>query len=89
MFYQDGKLLASGGANSNLILVRLLRNGHLDSTFGINGISEVHFGETEFSYDTEIQPDGKIVMAGFTTVFPRYYPNYYIALPLYAGWQRR
>lgn len=70
----DNKIVAVGnhqlGANldyNNNILVRYLTDGALDSTFGVNGISETNYGYRYSSgADVRIQSDGKIVVAGAT-----------------------
>src|SRR5262249_1082788 len=53
-------------AGSN-VLVRYLPDGSLDTTFGVNGISETNFGYVyNASADIRIQSDGKIVVASTT-----------------------
>lgn len=52
----------------NVALVRYQEDGSLDATFGLGGISETNFGYAENqAFGVGLQPDGKIVAAGFTT----------------------
>ncbi len=67
----DGKIIAGGfrddymgGDNYNIYLARLLPDGSLDNSFGEKGYVHDDFGNQEFCYDVQIQPDGKIVAAG-------------------------
>ncbi|NKE73692.1 delta-60 repeat domain-containing protein [Candidatus Manganitrophus noduliformans] len=82
----DGKIITGGYAlhnnNSDFSLVRYNENGSLDSTFGVGGkvITVIDIGNDGL-YDLTLQPDGKIVAAGFSNVvdsdfaLTRYYPN--------------
>ena len=65
----DGKILVAGGAGypSDSSLVRYNTNGSLDPTFGNAGAVKTDFGSSsEGANSVVIQPDGKIVVAGFT-----------------------
>jgi uncharacterized delta-60 repeat protein len=66
----DGKILVAGGTNNgvdvDLALVRYLPDGSLDPTFGIDGIVTSDHGGFEIGQDMLLQPDGKIVIAGYT-----------------------
>lgn len=66
----DGKILlaiASEGAGiSNFTLVRYNIDGTLDETFDGDGILTISFSDWDFSYALEVQPDGKIILAGIT-----------------------
>lgn len=61
----DKKILATGYMNSNIGIVRYQENGVLDSSFGVNGISETDLGAGEYTHAMALQPDGKIVVTGF------------------------
>lgn len=71
----DGKIVVAGqtfnGANNDIAVLRYNSNGSLDATFdGIsgngNGIVTTAIGAaTDTGYGVVIQPDGKIVVAGF------------------------
>jgi len=70
----DGKILVAGGHNfagpqpSDLLLVRFLPDGHLDPSFGSNGIvSWDALGDREIVRALVIQRDGKILVAGQAT----------------------
>ncbi len=66
---QDGKIVVAGCSvptgSARTTLYRLLPNGDLDSTFGVDGaIRELQLGISE-GLDLHIQSDGKIVVAGY------------------------
>lgn len=68
----DGKILAAGSIVNDDnkpvdgVLVRLLGNGSLDTSFGGTGIVVADFGANEAFDDFVIQPDGKIIVEGKT-----------------------
>ncbi|HEX9960277.1 MAG TPA: BACON domain-containing carbohydrate-binding protein, partial [Pyrinomonadaceae bacterium] len=67
----DGKIIAAGyssnGANDDFTLARYNPNGTLDSTFGTGGIVRTNFNNSfDYSEAVLIQPDGKIVAAGYS-----------------------
>lgn len=83
----DGKILVGGTSGSTaqfFTVARLLSNGSLDTTFGINGVVQTPFSGTEsFANCIALQQDGKIVLGGYTVNAPfardfamiRYLPN--------------
>ncbi|HEX8246847.1 MAG TPA: BACON domain-containing carbohydrate-binding protein, partial [Pyrinomonadaceae bacterium] len=67
----DGKIVAAGyssnGANDDFTLARYNPDGMLDSTFGMGGIVKTNFNNSfDYSEALLIQPDGKIVAAGYS-----------------------
>jgi len=64
----DGKILVAGRVAENLgdfALIRLERDGSLDTTFGENGKVATPVGErSDVAYAIAVQDDGKIVLAG-------------------------
>ncbi len=61
----DGKILVSGSSASNLAILRYNTNGSLDSTFDVDGIVTISFGNVSSSAQClAIQSDGKIVVSG-------------------------
>ncbi|WP_248740992.1 delta-60 repeat domain-containing protein [Pseudomonas kribbensis] len=67
----DGKLLVlsariqDSGTTIKGVLTRLLSNGENDSEFGVDGQTEVTFGDQQSSMvNVIVQPDGKIVVGG-------------------------
>lgn len=57
---------ASGGTDSSdVYLARLQSDGSLDPAFGSNGIFQAMFPEQQEATSIAIQPDGKIVVAGY------------------------
>jgi len=68
----DGKIIAVGSANDpatyyNFAAVRYLSNGIIDTTFGVAGKVTTDFGVGGFdrAQSAALQPDGRIVAAGF------------------------
>ena len=70
----DGKLVLAGkttsSGNTDMAAARLLNpQGTLDTSYGLGtGASDMDFGGNDDGQDVELQPDGKIVVAGTTTV---------------------
>src|ERR1035438_3252630 len=73
---EDGKILAGGTLNfstsifnslgTSFTLLRLDPDGKFDSSFGINGIDSMSFQSSTTGINAlTIQPDGKIIAAGF------------------------
>ncbi|MFN7736809.1 MAG: beta strand repeat-containing protein, partial [Pirellula sp.] len=68
---RDGKIVVGGyasiGSNNDFALVRYNANGTLDTSFGSGGMVTTAFGtDTDVGYSVTIQPDGKIVVGGYT-----------------------
>ena len=68
----DGKIVAVGSANNSatyydFAAVRYLSNGTIDTTFGVAGKVSTDFGVGGFdrAHSAALQPDGRIVAAGF------------------------
>ncbi|TBW40515.1 hypothetical protein E0E54_00185 [Azotobacter chroococcum] len=63
----DGKILLSGLASSDFGVIRLNADGSLDTGFGTGGKVRVDVGgETDIGRSLSVQPDGKILMAGYS-----------------------
>ncbi len=70
----DGEILVAGyvmdamSGGYDFAIYRLLSGGKLDATFSGNGVQIINFGilRTEVAQDLAIQPDGRIVVAGYT-----------------------
>jgi uncharacterized delta-60 repeat protein len=69
----NGKFLVTGYVNqsaqsgSNFALIQYNSNGTIDTTFGEKGLVTTDFnGYQDVSHASVIQPDGKIVLAGFS-----------------------
>ncbi|HZV68025.1 MAG TPA: T9SS type A sorting domain-containing protein [Saprospiraceae bacterium] len=68
----DQKLLAVGssgsGGSADIVVVRYLPDGSPDPDFGANGIARMDFdGLPSTGYAIALQPDGQIVLAGYTS----------------------
>lgn len=69
----DGKIIAAGDIYIpgqtvflDFMVIRINADGSLDNTFGTNGMKFVDFlGDDDNGLSVAIQPDGKIVMAGY------------------------
>jgi uncharacterized delta-60 repeat protein len=70
----DNRIIATGrykkdsyNEKYNIVIIRYLPDGNMDSTFGINGMIEFDFGNRDDQGKSSyIQPDGKIVCVGHT-----------------------
>ena len=66
----NGKILVAGWTslmttfNRDYAMVKFNTDGSLDPTFGTGGRVATELGSNEFSYDSVIQPDGKIILVG-------------------------
>ncbi len=70
---EDGKLVVAGyatiGSQFHFALARYLPDGRPDSTFSSDGRQSTSFGTGDHrAYAVALQPDGKIVVAGYATV---------------------
>jgi uncharacterized delta-60 repeat protein len=66
----DGKILVGGTSGTTaqfFTVARLLSNGTLDTTFGVNGVAQYTFSGLEcFVNSIALQPNGKMVLGGYT-----------------------
>ena len=73
----DGKIVVAGVSypdvatlepNGDFMIARYLPDGRNDLTFGIGGIMLTEFGDSSYAepYAVILQPDGKIVLGGYT-----------------------
>lgn len=68
----DGKIVIVGSSGSDFAIARLNSNGTLDTTFGGTGLVTKDFGSgNDGATAVAILPDGRIVVAGSTTVAGR------------------
>lgn len=62
----DGKIVLVGSYNYDILLVRYNADGSLDSRFGVNGrVTYSTPPSIDGGLDSVLQPDGKIVVAGY------------------------
>ncbi len=67
----DGKIISAGsvyGASVDFGVVRYNSNGSLDSAFGVGGIVVTSIADEDQANAVRVQPDGKIVVAGFSSI---------------------
>ena len=64
----DGRIVAvgSGDPNKNFTVARFNPDGSDDASFSDDGKAVVTFGEADHATAVAIQPDGRIVVAGYT-----------------------
>ena len=77
----DGKILLAGrwdkGSGNKAMVLRLLANGALDPVFGTRKIFVA--GRSSTAYAIALQPDGKILVAGETTVGTSSTADFFVA----------
>ena len=64
----DGKLIITGFTNGDFAAARFTESGTLDSTFGTNGKSIISIQANDIPYGCTLQPDGKLIIVGTTTL---------------------
>jgi uncharacterized delta-60 repeat protein len=64
----DGKIVAVGYNSAHFVVVRYRTDGSLDTSFGSGGIVTTAIGASDQANAVAIQPDGKIVAAGYASV---------------------
>ena len=64
----DGKIVMVGGTFTDFVLARFNANGSLDDSFGDDGTvtTDMVVNEQEEALAVALQPDGKIIVAGYT-----------------------
>jgi uncharacterized delta-60 repeat protein len=64
----DEKVIVSGAKGSGPYVLRLNADGSVDTTFGINGLSNIAGVNASYAYVKQVllQPDGKILVTGDT-----------------------
>lgn len=62
----DGKIILAGSFNLGLAIVRYNTDGSLDNTFDSDGIESIYFPFVGVVNSIAVQPDGKILLAGYT-----------------------
>lgn len=61
----NGRILLGGSANGEFVAVRLLADGDLDTSWDGDGVARALVGTGGEAYNTMVQPDGKVVLAGY------------------------
>ena len=59
-----GTYVPSGTNHTAGLLMKILEDGTVDTTFGDNGIVKLQYGQNTYAYDMELQSDGKILVGG-------------------------
>ena len=82
----DGKIVAVGTNGDRFELARYETNGDLDDSFGTNGVVTTNPTPSwDVAYGTALQPNGKIVVAGFGTPGAPFRPRFVLARYTTAG----
>ena len=85
----NGKIVIAGYANvdNDFAVVRYKSNGALDTSFDSDGKAFTDFGSNkdDLGNSVAIQPDGKIVVAGYSYVGGDYDGSYDVAVARYIG----
>jgi uncharacterized delta-60 repeat protein len=64
----DGRVVLVGDAGTNVVVARLLPDGRPDATFDGDGFRTIDSGGDELSTAVALQRDGRIVVAGITSI---------------------
>ena len=73
-----GRPVIAGDANGDFVVARFATGGAPDSSFGSGGLRTTDFGDADGATSVAIQPDGEIVVAGYTSyvdAIARYNPD--------------
>jgi uncharacterized delta-60 repeat protein len=62
----DGKIVVAGGLADDFTVARFASDGSLDPSFGSNGSAHSDLGGMDQAQAIALQPDGRIVVAGFS-----------------------
>ncbi len=64
----DGKIVVAGYSQGDFAVVRYNSNGSLDTSFNGTGklVTDIRVGTSDFGESVTVQPDGKIVVAGYS-----------------------
>jgi uncharacterized delta-60 repeat protein len=62
----DGRIVVAASGANLVTLARIRADGSLDSDFGEDGISQMAFGSWSQAIAVAVEPDGRILAAGFT-----------------------
>jgi uncharacterized delta-60 repeat protein len=63
----NGRIVVAGGAGGDLAVWRLNPDGSFDTAFDGDGASQADFGADDFAWAAALQPNGRIVVAGYTS----------------------
>ncbi|MGL5096573.1 MAG: delta-60 repeat domain-containing protein, partial [Planctomycetia bacterium] len=64
----DGRIVTAGTVFNQFAVARFLPDGRLDTSFSGDGLATLAVGnQADRAFAVDMQPDGKIVLAGFTT----------------------
>ena len=64
----DGRIVVAGDASGDFGVARLHPDGSRDTSFDVDGAATVDFGGQEHTRAAALQPDGKLIVAGTSTL---------------------
>ena len=76
-FQPDGAILVAGqlyapdNSFSDAFVSRFTPEGQIDASFGVNGSARVAYGVLNAANAVAVQPDGKVVIAGYSNFSPQ------------------
>jgi uncharacterized delta-60 repeat protein len=62
----DGRIVVAGGLAEDFVVARFTSDGNLDPTFASRGSARTDLGSNDQSAAVALQPDGRVVLAGFS-----------------------
>jgi uncharacterized delta-60 repeat protein len=68
LLQQDGKIVVAGVASDDFALARYHPDGSLDVSFGSQGLVTTNLGGVEEGYSAALEPDGKLILVGYSHV---------------------
>ena len=75
----DGKIVVAGyyhnGSNNDFAVMRLNGDGTVDNSFDGDGLKAINIGYDDYAYAIAVQPDGKIVLTGYSYYYTTYSCN--------------
>jgi uncharacterized delta-60 repeat protein len=60
----DGSILSVGELGSDLLLIKSLHDGSLDTSFGVSGVVDINQSGVLIDFKLKLQSDGKILVGG-------------------------
>lgn len=66
----DGKIVVAGTANNHFFVARFTVSGTIDTSFNLSGIAATSIGASDWGQGVAVQPDNKIVLAGYSDLGP-------------------
>jgi uncharacterized delta-60 repeat protein len=75
-----GSILPAGSSRQQAVVLQLLPDGDPDQSFGASGVFGFPIGEESATSSLLLEPDGKLVVAGYAKLHPPRFPELRMAL---------